>query len=416
MLGKKAVTKTVAITIVVLLAIAIAAYAFWPRAPSTPQVIKIGSVLPLTPPGAYMSGAEMKMAMELAVKEINNAGGVLGKPIQLFVEDTRGIPEAGVSAMEKLIAKENVIAVVGAFHSSVTLANMEVAQRNAIPYITLAPWSNLITAKGYKYIFRLGLCNAIHFTYVGDFVKEQGFTRAIIVVENTDFGLGAADDVKKVLEKAGIKYEMLSLDMGTTDFTPVLGKIKSFEPNAIINIFTGLAGYTLVSQLHDAGIAPTAKCALIYPLDESIAPEYWDTLGEKGLYVVAYTMFHPAATLSPKTKDFIAKFEKEYNRMPTVVCLQAYDGIYVICEAIKRAGSTKGDDIVKALEEMKYDGVLGPIEFSKGPQEGLPNYMFHNMKNPPDLFIQYAKVKQKSIDAPVIWPSKYATAKYVVPP
>jgi ABC-type branched-subunit amino acid transport system substrate-binding protein len=76
---RKAVTKTVVSIIVVILVIAAAAWALWPRPPPTPQVIKIGSVLPLTPPGAYMSGAEMKMAMELAVKEINNAGGVLGR-------------------------------------------------------------------------------------------------------------------------------------------------------------------------------------------------------------------------------------------------------------------------------------------------------------------------------------------------
>ncbi len=407
---------TYGIIIVVLLIIAgVVAYIYWPREKKAAEPIKIGVELPLTPPGAYMSGAEMKMAMELAVEEINKAGGVLGRNITLIIEDDHGTPEGGVAAMQKLITEHGVVAVVGAFHSSVTLAAMEIAHEHHIPYLTLAPWSNDITAKGYPEVFRLGLCNAIHFTNVATFLVEQNITKAALVVENTDFGLGAADNIKEVLDKHGIEYQMFKLDMGTTDFTPIMGTLKEFNPDAIVNVFTGLAGFTLVSQLYDAGIAPTHDCMLVYPLDEALTPEYWETLGEKGVYMVVYTMFHPAVTLSPKTQKFIQKFQERYNRMATVVCLQAYDGIYVMCEAIKQAG-TDPKAIIQSLEKMDYTGVLGRIQFSLGPKEGEPDYMYHNMKNPPDFLLQYTRKGQLSTEAPVIWPSKYATASYTPPP
>ena len=404
------------IIVVILIIAGVVAYLYWPRQEVAAEPIKIGAELPLTPPGAYMSGAEMRMAMELAVEEINEAGGVLGRNITLIIEDDHGTPEGGVAAMQKLITDHGVVAVVGAFHSSVTLAAIEVAHDQHIPYLTLAPWSYDITAKGYPEVFRLGLCNAIHFTNVANFLVEQNRTKVALVVENTDFGLGAADNIKEVLDEHGIEYQEFALDMGTTDFTPIIGTLQEFGPDAVVNVFTGLAGYTLVSQLYDAGIAPTHDCMLVYPLDEAIAPEYWETLGEKGKYVVIYTMFHPAATLSAKTQGFIQKFQDRYDRMPTVVCLQAYDGIYVMCEAIKQAGSTDPDAIIEALENMDYTGVLGRIQFSMGPQEGAPDYMYHNMKNPPDFLLQYTEVDQLSTEAPIIWPSEYATASYTPPP
>jgi branched-chain amino acid transport system substrate-binding protein len=404
------------IAIAIVVVAAVAAYVYWPKGTTTTEPIKLGAELPLTPPGSYVSGAEMKMGMELAVKEINDAGGVTGRNISLFIEDDNGKPEGGTSAMQKLISSDGVVAVVGAFHSSVTLAAMEVAHTYQIPYLTLAEWSNTVTEKNYSEVFRLGLCNAIHFSNAGKFLVEQNRTKVAIVVENTDFGLGAADEVKKVLDAHNITYQQFSLDMSTADFTSIIGTIKGMNADAVVNVFTGPAGYTLVAQLYDAGIAPSHSCILCYPLDEAIAPEYWTTLGDKGKYVVVYTMFHPAITLSSKTAAVITKFNATYNRMPTVVVFQAYDGIYTMCEAIRQAESTNAATLIQKLEGMDYTGVLGRIQFSMGAQSGDPIYMFHNMKNPPDLFLEYNVTSQLSTEAPVVWPSQYANSPYITPP
>ncbi|MBV8410206.1 MAG: ABC transporter substrate-binding protein, partial [Alphaproteobacteria bacterium] len=116
--------------------------------------IKVGWVGPLSPPGGYAEGALMKQAAELAADEINAKGGVLGRPIQVVFQDTRGQPEEGTAAAERLISQEKVVAITGEFHSSVFLAEMEVAHNAGIPIIAVDVWALKITGKGYPEVFR----------------------------------------------------------------------------------------------------------------------------------------------------------------------------------------------------------------------------------------------------------------------
>ena len=99
------------------------------------DTVKIGWVGPLSPPGGYSAGQEMKWAAQLAVDEENKAGGILGKRIEVVYEDTKGTPDQGTAAMEKLVNSDKVVAVVGEFHSSVALAEIAVAHKYGIPWI-----------------------------------------------------------------------------------------------------------------------------------------------------------------------------------------------------------------------------------------------------------------------------------------
>ncbi|HID09393.1 TPA: hypothetical protein EYP13_04135, partial [Candidatus Micrarchaeota archaeon] len=138
------------------------------------EYILIGGVAPLSAPGAAESGHEMKLAMEMAVEEINAAGGVLGKPIKLVVEDTRGLPEEGAAAMNRL-ADMGVVGVVGEFHSAVAKAEIEVAQARKTPFIISEAWADVLTAKQYEYVFRLAPANSLFYTKVADWIRAVGF-------------------------------------------------------------------------------------------------------------------------------------------------------------------------------------------------------------------------------------------------
>ena len=116
--------------------------------------IVIGWVGPLSPPGGYAEGTNMKNAAELAAKEINDQGGLLGRPVQIVYADTRGTPAEGRTAAERLVQQDKVVAVFGEFHSGVALAEMEVFHRYGIPFMACDVWSDAITAKGYKEVFR----------------------------------------------------------------------------------------------------------------------------------------------------------------------------------------------------------------------------------------------------------------------
>src|SRR5437763_1148661 len=116
--------------------------------------IKVGWVGPLSPPGGYAEGALMKQAAEIAAEELNAKGGVLGRPIQLVFADTRGKPEEGTAAAERLISQEKVVAITGEFHSSVFLADMEVAHNAGIPIIAAHVWALKSTATGHPEVSR----------------------------------------------------------------------------------------------------------------------------------------------------------------------------------------------------------------------------------------------------------------------
>src|SRR5205823_668187 len=135
--------------------------------------IKVGWVGPLSPPGGYAEGALMKQAAEIAADELNAKGGVLGRPIQVIFVDTRGKPEEGTAAAERLISQEKVVAITGEFHSSVFLAEMEVAHKAGIPIIAVDVWALKITAKGYPEVFRVAPNQALIAAKYGDWMAAR---------------------------------------------------------------------------------------------------------------------------------------------------------------------------------------------------------------------------------------------------
>ncbi len=125
------------------------------------DVIKIGVVAPLSPPGGVETGQAIVDGAKIAAEEINQAGGLLGKKVELVIGDTAGLPEKGTAVMERLITRDKVIAVGGEGHSSVAMAEIEVAHRNGIPIVISEAWSDGITAKGYPEVFRVTVSNSL---------------------------------------------------------------------------------------------------------------------------------------------------------------------------------------------------------------------------------------------------------------
>ena len=117
--------------------------------------IKIGGLAPLSAPGAVGGGEGMRAAMLIAEKDINAAGGVLGCDIKVIIADTEGLPEKASAIMEKLITQDGVVAVGGAYHSSVGVASKDVADARGIPVVFAETWNDTITGDKQKYIFRI---------------------------------------------------------------------------------------------------------------------------------------------------------------------------------------------------------------------------------------------------------------------
>lgn len=381
--------------------------------PTPAPPIKIGAVLPLSEPGAYESGAEMKKALELAVEEINEAGGVLGRRVELVVEDTAGLPEKGTAAMEKLITQDKVVGVVGEFHSSVAVAEIEVAHKYHVPFIVSEAWSDKITAAHYPEVFRIAPANTLFYTKIGKFLADSGFKKVAIIAENTDWGLEVAEIIKNELEKAGAKIiGPYTAERTVTDFTPQILEIKRHNPDLLVDVFTGTGGYLIVKQAYENGLAPSPTCALISMSTSTLYPEFWETTREAGVYVMTKTTMIKGLELSPKTKPFIEKFKSKYGREPTFAAMEAYDSIYVLVEAIKQAGSTDPDAIISTLEKITYTGVLGEISFSTQKE---PPMAYHQWLGFHVFVIQYTKTGQSPDDAAIVYPPEFKTSEIQYP-
>ena len=368
---------------------------------SHPAPIIIGFVGPLSGPGAAEAGMEMMNAVEMAVEEINAAGGVLGKQLELITMDTSFDPAIGWMAMDYL-ADAGAVGVVGEFHSAVAQAEIEVANQRKLPFIISGAWADVLTAKQYPYVFRIAPAVSLFYTKVADWIKAIGFKNVVAIVENTDWGLDVNQIMGKILPRKGINYQSVIVERTVTDFTPQLRRFKAMvpHPDLLIDIFTGTGEYLIVKQACELGLKPPET--MIFAVGTSaLYPEFWETVGKCGVGVITKTAYHPDAFDTPAQREFSDKFKERTGKPSTLAAMEAYDSVYVLVKAIEKAGSTDPDKIVDALEKIEYEGVLGKIYFST---ERKPAYMYHQWPDIKAILIKYTEEKQRPGEATVIYP------------
>ncbi len=145
------------------------------------EAIKLGIVAPLSAPGGVETGQALVEGAKIAAEELNASGGLLGKKVELIIGDTSGQPEKGTAVMERLVTNDKVVAVGGEAHSSVALAEIEVAHRYGIPLVISEAWSDSITAKGYPEVFRVTVSNSLIYSKAARWIKDAGFKHVAVI-------------------------------------------------------------------------------------------------------------------------------------------------------------------------------------------------------------------------------------------
>lgn len=378
--------------------------------------IKLGGLAPLSAPGSVTGGEAMRDAMNIAVDEINSKGGLLGCKVQLIIGDTEGLPEQGTAVMEQLINKDHVVAVGGGYHSSVGLAAEKVAHANGVPVVFAETWNDQITANEIPEVFRIApLSSEVSAIYAHFAASVPGVKKVVIVTENTDYGIPAAQQTKAGLDEAKIPSVTFSVDIGTQDFSSIIQRVKAENPDMIIELMTGEASYNFTQQAANAGIGPED---IPFSCDQ-VALEskaYWTNVPDGNDCFVGRVGL-PTQKYNDVTKSFLARYTKKTGKPAAEsYAFEAYDSIMVLAKAIADAKSTKGSDIINALEHVTYHGALGTITFPYGvsnPPEknGKAAKWWHQFPNPAITIVQYQKKGQDSTDAPVVFPPTYQTGK-----
>ena len=377
------------------------------------EPITLGWVGPLSPPGNFSGGQEMQWAVQLEVDQINHAGGLLGRPLKVVYEDTKGQPAEGSAAAVRLISRDHVAAIFGEFHSSVALAEVDVAHKAGVPWVGTDVWADKLTALQYPEVFRLAPANSLVYVKVADWMVAQGFKHVAIVAENSDFGQDGARVVADILKSKGVDQRMVTIDLNQQDFTPALLRLmnEGAKPDIIQMVVAGQAQYQIVKQACQLGIAPTAATRMVGSTG-LLQKEVWEVDGDCANHLLVVNVATPRVYWSDKAKAFVAAFQTKYGRAPTGIAMEAYDTLGVLAAAITKAGSAEPAAVIKGLEQVSYVGVNGIYSF---PATRDPAWAYHQFIDVPFHIIQYTAVDQAPSDAPIVFPAKWATTDKIEP-
>ncbi|HET7413365.1 MAG TPA: ABC transporter substrate-binding protein, partial [Pararhizobium sp.] len=252
------------------------------------EPIRIGGIAPLSPPGGVQTGESLRDGMIIAAEELNAAGGILGRQVELLIEDTSGVPDKGVAAFERL-ASEGVVAVTGSAHSAVCSAVGPVAEKHNLAFIAGECWADGVTAAQIPEVFRITVANSLVYSVAADWVKEVGFDHVAIIAENSDWGFGIIDVFTENLKESGTKVTSFTAERTLNDFTPQLLEMKRMQPppDLIVAGFTGSGLLLMLRQAADLEVAPTAETAIFAAGADALEPEFWNVMGDAGVYVIA---------------------------------------------------------------------------------------------------------------------------------
>ncbi|MFN6994768.1 MAG: ABC transporter substrate-binding protein [Aquincola tertiaricarbonis] len=360
---------------------ALAAMALQAHAQDT---IKIGVSQPLT--GAVAaSGNYVTNGARIAADLINKKGGVLGKPIELVIEDNKSNPREAVNSAEKLILKDKVPVMMGAWSSTFTLAIMPKLMEYGVPMVVETASSGKITTAGNPWIFRTSPTSAMEATAFGK--QLASLSPAIRKVDflsvNNDWGLGAAAEFKKMFEAKGVavgRTETMAPD--ATDLSAQLAALKGTGADTLI-VTSGIEQLTLAIRQAGEQRLPQR----IITTGGSFPEPLLKTPGPKGYASQHLLFFAPWAVERAKYPEVAKEYVEEWNARKLDFAGQTegfrgYDAILTIAEAIRIAGKAEPTAIRDALWKVRIKGVNGDVGFVKEGPAGK-----ESGQNEPNIYV-----------------------------
>ncbi len=352
------------------------------------QTIKIGVNEPLTGPFAA-SGTYVVNGAKIAADEINAKGGLLGKKVELVIEDNKSNPTEAAAVAEKLITADKVPVIMGAWGSSLTLAVMPKLLEYKVPMVVETSSSGKITTSGNTYIFRISPPSAVEAAAFKDILPKLHMKKVDFLVINNDWGRGAADDFGKVLKGEGIGVGLVeTMDQSAQDMSAQLSKIKGTDSDTIM-VTTAVEQLTLLlKQAAALGI----KKRIVTTGGSQNPDQLIDQAGTaaNGTYhLTTFAPWYPDQTPDPTaTKYFLGEWKKRgFNFAGATESFRGYDGIRTIAKGIEKAGKPEPEAITKALWDVDFTGLNGKIKFQKqGPAgkesgQSMPNVYLIQIDN-----------------------------------
>lgn len=323
---------------------------------SDAETIKIGNILPLSGSAAPL-GKIGQEARDMAVEEINAAGGIKsmnGAQIEMIYADSKGDPATGVSEAERLITHEQVALITGCYQSGVAMPSTEVAERYGIPYIVPVPSEDQITERGFKYIFRVAektsWRNRDQVTFVNEMAEkfDTPIKTVALIYENTSWGQGAVRAWEKYIPEAGLEIVLKEpYPSNSSDLTPVVLKCKNLNPDIIMLVSYVSDAALLTNTFAEHKVMPKAFVGTSGGFAD---PAYFELTGDNCEYYFDISTWEPDVN-RPFSEEVNKKFSEKYGYAMNAEAVKAYASMYIIADALERAGSTDPEALRQAFAE-----------------------------------------------------------------
>jgi len=356
-----------------------------------------------------IAGASIPQAAQLAADEINANGGVDGRKIEIVSYDNHSSSADSVRAFQRAVNEDKVNAVIASYISEVVLALEPWASRLKTPFVTPGAASNEISKSVHadyeknKYTFHGYLTSAALALSVCDGAKDllvdkMHMKTAVIMSEDAAWTKPLDVGYEECLPKIGLKVlDHIRFSPDTTDFTPIFNKIEGSKPDVII---TGIS---------HVGVQPTVQWKnqqVPIPMFGIASQATNETFGKDTNQAAEGVLYQgvsgPGVAVTPKSVPFAEAFKKKFGNYPSYAGYTAYDEVYYIADAVKRAGSTDADKLVAALETTDWEGTIGRVQFY-GKDDPFTHSIKYGKGLITGLMLQWQGGKQSAV-----WPKEVA--------
>ena len=330
------------------------------------DIIKFGTILTTSGPAAHL-GLTALHGAEVAIDTINSQGGIMlgGKrhTAKLVQYDDKCSAKDAVAVTERLLNEDKVPFIIGAVCSHATLAMMELTEKAKIPVVNAISASMKVTSQGYKYIFRTGPQSAMQAETVSRFVSEDlKLKKAAYIGRNDAWSQSASAQFKKRVEARGGSVVATEFyELGSTDFSSLLMKIKMANPEFLWIVSLSEDGALVVKQARELGIK-----AVLIGTDDMVNDQTFKVAGPaiEGMY-----SYYGGGPAKPEALAYEKVFEQKFKTKSMAIDKSGYDVVMLVADALKRAGSQDSEKITAALRATKqYKGIRTSYSFEDSGQ------------------------------------------------
>ena len=334
-----------------------------------PEVIRLGTLVPLSGRNSP-SGEAMVAAAQLAVKEANDKGGVLGRQVELVVEDDACDPGTAVTAARNLIAKDVTVSV-GGYCSSATVPTLKIFRTAGVPMIVALSNSTDLLTPGYDSIFLICGMVTAEADFAVDWMKRLGGHRLAVVHDGTSFPITLAESTVASAQRTGdVKVAAeLELSQGAPSYARTATSV--IKSGADVVYYTGYYAEAnqLIKDLRDGGF----KGSVVVGDGATDGPLLENLTAAQSKKVYGTALIVPE--FMPELKDWSARYQAATGSAPGPSTVEAYDAVNVALDAISRAGSTDREAVRKAISTTDMQAMSGPMSFNADGTRKSPKFL-----------------------------------------